>query len=79
MIIGAKSETKDYRLISVDKNTVSTKTSSVPFLIKGVLGIKSLAPERCQFYIGNFQTNFCEWWLRYLLRNGPQMNATRPY
>ena len=77
MIIGAKSEAKDYR--SVDENTVSTKTSSVPFLIKGVLGIKSLAPERCQLYIGNFQAIFCEWWLRYLLRNGPQMNATRPY
>ena len=36
----------------------------------------SLAPGRFQF---NFQANFSEWWLRYLLRNCPQMNATRPY
>ena len=29
--------------------------------------------------IYNFRANFSEWWLRYLLRNGLQMNATRPY
>ena len=27
--------------------------------------------------VGNFQANFSEWWLRYLLWNCPQMNATR--
>ena len=27
----------------------------------------------------DFQANFSEWWLRYLLWNCPQMNATRPY
>ena len=29
--------------------------------------------------VGNFQANFSEWWLRYLLWNCPQVNATRPY
>ena len=28
---------------------------------------------------GNFQANFSEWWLRYLLWNCPQMNVARPY
>ena len=40
------------------------------------LADNSLAPGRFQF---NFQANFSEWWLRYLLRNCPQMNATKPY
>ena len=29
--------------------------------------------------IWNFQANFNDWWLRYLLQNCPQMNVTGPY
>ena len=39
----------------------------------------SLATGRFQFNFRHFQTNFSEWWLRYLSWNSPQMNATRPY
>ena len=32
-----------------------------------------------KFWICNFPANFSDWWLRYLLQNCTQMNATGPY
>ena len=32
-----------------------------------------------EFWISDFQANFSDWWLRYLLWNWPQMNVTGPY
>ena len=49
--------------------------------ITGPQWVNSLAPvgTSIKFQLGNFHANFSEWWLRYLLWNCPQMNATRPY
>ena len=45
--------------------------------------VNSLGPGRFQFnfrnQVVNFQANFSEWWLRYLLRNYPQVNTNIPY
>ena len=43
--------------------------------------LNSLTPGRFQFNFRKviFQANFSEWWLRYLLSNCPEMNATRHY
>ena len=32
-----------------------------------------------EFNINNFQDDFSDWWLRYLIWNWPQMNATKPH
>ena len=40
--------------------------------------LTSLALGDFNLNVGNFQAKFSEWWLRYLLQNCPQMNATGP-
>ena len=63
---------------SRDMNSITNKLHCRTYISTGPF-INSLTNGRFEWYFGNFQANFSDWWLRYLLWNCPQGSVTGPH